>query len=124
MKIAVATDDYITVTGHVGRCNGFIIFDVEDGEIKNVEQRENNFTHHKLSNDYNNSHGHSHANLVHALSDCTHLICTSAGWRLRDDITGAKKELIFTNEKLAEEAVIKLLNGTLEINEEGACHSH
>jgi predicted Fe-Mo cluster-binding NifX family protein len=126
MKIAIATDDFITVTGHVGRCNGFLIYDIEDCKILNIENRENNFTHHKTSHDHehSHSHGHSHSSLVDGLSDCSHLICTSAGWRLRDDFGKAGKELIFTDESIAEVAAINFANGTLAINPEGACHSH
>jgi predicted Fe-Mo cluster-binding NifX family protein len=130
MKIAVATDDFVDVTGHVGRCNGFLVYEIEDGKVINVEKRENNFTNHKrsehLSHDHGHghSHEHSHSALVDGLSDCSHLICTSAGWRLQNDFEEAGKKLIFTNEKNAEQAALKLVNGTLEVKTEGACHSH
>jgi predicted Fe-Mo cluster-binding NifX family protein len=126
MKIALATDDFESVTGHVGRCNGFLVIDVEDENIVNVEKRKNNFTHHKMNRgqDHTHAHGHSHSSLVEGLSDCSHLICTAAGWRLQKDFENAGKEVIFTSEKNAETAAIKLSNGTLEINTEGACHSH
>ena len=124
MKIAVATDDYVSVTGHIGRCNGFLVYEIAENKILNVEQRENQFTHHKLSNEHTHSHGHSHDNLVDGLADCSHLICSSGGWRVQEDLKKAGKELVFTNEEIAEEAVLKFANGTLEINSDGACHSH
>lgn len=124
MKIAVATDDYVTVTGHIGRCNGFMILDIEDHKILSTEQRENNFTHHKTSADHSHSHGHSHLSLVNGLSDCSALICTSAGWRLQEDFKTNGKELIFTNENLVEDAAIKFANGTLAVNSDGACRAH
>ncbi len=126
MKIAVATDDFLTVTGHVGRCNGFLVFDIEDDKIVSTEKRENTFTHHKDHGEeaHSKSHGHSHSNLVKGLIDCSHLICKAAGWRLQNDFEAVGKKVIFTNEKDAEQAAIKLFNGTLDINTEGACHSH
>ena len=128
MKIAVATDDFKTVTGHVGRCNGFLVYEVENGEILSQEKRENNFTNHKKENhdshNHSHEHGHSHSDLVDGLTDCSHLICTSAGWRLQDDFKNANKELVFTNEEIAEEVAKKFSLGTLEVNGEGACHSH
>ncbi|MBK8943846.1 MAG: iron-molybdenum cofactor biosynthesis protein [Ignavibacteriae bacterium] len=128
MKIAVATDDFKTVTGHVGRCNGFVVFEIKDGKIANKENRENNFTNHHHGNHHHHSNEHehnsTHGNLLSGLKDCSHLICTSAGWRLQEDFTNNGKQLIFTNEELAEDAAIKLFEGTLEINEEGSCHSH
>ena len=124
MKVAVATDDFVSITGHVGRCNGFLIFDIENNKVMDVEQRENNFTHHKTSTDHSHSHGHSHTSLIEGLSDCKTLICSSAGWRLQDDFKSAGKELVFTEETLAEEAALKYSNGTLVINTDGACHAH
>ena len=128
MKVAVATDDFINVTGHVGRCNGFLVYEIEDGKIVNVESRENNFTNHKRSEHHSHghehSHGHSHSALVEGLSDCSHLICTAAGWRMENDFKNVGKELIFTDEKIAEIAALKLAEGSLQINSDGACHSH
>jgi len=135
MKIAVATDNFIDVTGHVGRCRGFLIFDVENGEIKSKEERKNLFTRH--GRDANSEgehehhhhaeghgHGHSHSALSEGLSDCSHLICHAAGWRLVEDLTKAGVETIFTTEINAEETVIKFEKGELEINEDGSCHAH
>ena len=126
MKIAVASDDFINVTGHVGRCNGFLIYEIEGNEIVNVKEIENNFTHHKMSGgeNHSHSHGHSHAGLLEGLSECSHLICTSAGWRLRDEFEQNNKQLVFTNENDAETAVKKFISGTLEINESGTCRAH
>jgi predicted Fe-Mo cluster-binding NifX family protein len=124
MKIAVATDDFVHVTGHVGRCNGFIVYEIEENKILSSEQRENNFTHHKTSSAQPHSHGHSHFNLVNGLSDCSTLICTSAGWRLQEDFNNNSKELVFTNETLAEDAALKFVTGTLAINSDGACRAH
>ena len=128
MKVAVATDDFINVTGHVGRCNGFLVYEIEDGKVVNVESRENNFTNHKRSEHHSHghehSHGHSHSALVEGLSDCSHLICTAAGWRMENDFKNVGKELIFTDEKIAEIAALKLAEGSLQINSDGACHSH
>jgi predicted Fe-Mo cluster-binding NifX family protein len=39
MKIAVASDDGITLKGHVGKCEMFIVFDTNEKEIINIEKR-------------------------------------------------------------------------------------
>lgn len=125
MKLAVASDNFINVCGHIGRCNGFLIYKIENNKIVNVEKLENNFTHHKMSGaNHNHSHGHSHSSLIEALSECSHLICTSAGWRLRDEFEQNNKQLVFTNESDAETAVNNFISGTLEVNDSGVCHSH
>ena len=125
MKIAVATDDFQEITGHVGRCNGFLIVEVEKGKVINKEERANNFTHHKLhSHGAGDSHGHSHRSLVEALSDCNYLICQSAGWRLVEDLKTANIETIYTRVSDAVTAAVQLEKGELEVGEKGACHSH
>ena len=127
MKIAIATDDFRTVTGHVGRCNGFLIFEISDKKIISTEKRDNNFTNHKHTDGaHSHSHDHasSHSNLIAGLHDCSHLICQSAGLRLQENFKSNNKELIFTNEEIAQEAASKFAIGKLEINENGSCHSH
>ncbi len=131
MKIAVATDNFLTVTGHIGRCNGFIIYQIEDGKIESREQKENVFTHHKIGEHHEHHHGehghdhsHGHTGLVEGLKGCSHLICTAAGWRAVEDLENNNIKVIFTDEQDADTAALKLSDGTLTINEEGTCKAH
>lgn len=122
-KIAVATDDYLTVSGHIGRCNGFIIYELTDSKIISRIEKENKFTAHKIGE--HDHHGeHSHAKLIEALSGCSHLICTSAGWRVVEELNSFKIEVIFTDESDAYIAVKKFVEGKLVINEDGTCRNH
>ncbi len=125
-KIAVATDDYLTVTGHIGRCNGFIIYELAENKIVNREQKENKFTNHKIGEHLHGSHDHthSHSRLIDALTGCSHLICASAGWRVVEDLKNNNIEVIFTDEIDADSTAIKFAEGTLPINEDGTCHTH
>ncbi|MBI1936862.1 MAG: iron-molybdenum cofactor biosynthesis protein [Ignavibacteriales bacterium] len=128
MKIAVATDDFLTVTGHIGRCNGFIIYELDNTVIANRVQIENTFTHHKMSEhhhgDHEHNHSHGHENLIEGLKGCSALICTAAGWRVVEDLKRNNINVIFTDEEDADTAVIKFAEGTLEISEEGICRAH
>lgn len=131
MKIAIATDDFLTVTGHVGRCAGFIVYNIEKGEIINEEKRENNFTNHGKGNSHDHSHSHDHehgknghARLAEGLNDCSHLICHGAGWRLVEDLKSGNINLVLTKELDAKTAAINLENGTLIIDDSLTCHSH
>ncbi len=125
MKIAVATDDFEHVSGHVGRCKGFLVLEVENGKIISREERPNTFTHHKIqAQGEGGSHGHSHKRTLEALSDCDNLICQSAGWRLIEDLKTANIVTVFTSVTDAATAAVKLEQGELEINEEGSCRSH
>lgn len=39
MRIAVTSNDGITVNEHFGKAKGFYIFDIENGELKAIEKR-------------------------------------------------------------------------------------
>ena len=58
MKVAIATDNYKNVTGHVGRCKGFLIVTVENGEVIGTEERANVFTNHGRGGGNGHHHGH------------------------------------------------------------------
>ena len=131
MKVALASDDNKTVTGHIGRVRGFIIIQVENGEIKSREYRPNVFTHHGRSENgeehghhHGEEHGHGHENLVEGLKDCSHLICTGAGWRVVEDLKKFGIEVIFTTESDAETSAIKFEKGELETDVDGTCRAH
>ena len=127
MKIAIATDDFLTVTGHIGRCNGFIIYNIEKNNI-NREQINNGFTNHHKGEHHHGTgeHGHSndHSSLVEGLKGCSNLICTAAGWRVIEDLRNNGIEVIFTNEIDADTAALKFAGGTLEVNIDGTCRVH
>jgi len=127
MRIAVATNDSIHVTGHVGRCKAFIVFETNGNEIVKKEIRENTFTHHSArghdhhEHHHGEGHHHSHHNLIEALRDCSHLIFRSAGWGLIEKLRENNIVPICTHERDAETAVQKLLKGELEIIEDAVC---
>ncbi len=130
MKIAVATDDQVNVTGHVGRCKGFIVFEVEDGKIISREVRQNGFTNHAKgdhqhhdhqSHEHEHAHNHSHESLAKGLSDCSHLVSHGMGMRLVNDMKANNIMPIITDVVNAEEAVLLLEKGELVSYENKAC---
>ena len=126
MKLAIATDDFKTITGHVGRCNGFLVVEVENGEIKNTEERTNTFTNHKREGENHHHHGsgHGHARLAEGLKDCGYLICSAAGKRLINDLNSSGIEVIFTDEMSCLEAAKSFSVGELNILEKSGCNGH
>ncbi|MCE1163776.1 MAG: iron-molybdenum cofactor biosynthesis protein [Bacteroidetes bacterium] len=132
MKIAVASDDGISLTGHVGRCEMFLVFDVDGNTIKNVEQRPNTFTMHKQGHHHEHDHHqghehghhHSHEGIVSGLSDCRYLICSCAGPGLISDLAANGIMTLLTDETAAETAVLQYLEGTLPVDDNKACKGH
>lgn len=132
IKIAVATNDNVLVAGHVGRCKAFLIYETDGSKIISKEIRKNSFTHHSQNHDPAEKHhhlhgegrGNGHQNLVDGLKDCGSLIFNHGGWRLIEDLKANNITPILTNEEVAENAVLKYLNGDLVISEENAYQGH
>jgi len=131
MKIAIASNDLKRVTGHLGRCKSFIIYNVENGIITGKEIRQNTFTHHGAGNhgrqdhhQHSEGHHHSHAALVENLSDCEALIFQSGGWRIIEDLKSASIIPFLTDEEFADEAADKYLRGELAEKLENSCNHH
>ncbi len=128
MKIAIASNDLKHVTGHLGRCKSFIIYNIEDKKVTGLETRQNTFTHHSMGHQGEHSdgeeHHHSHSELVNNLSDCEVLIFQSGGWRVIEDLKAANIIPFLTDEKVADVAVEKYLKGELIERLENTCNTH
>jgi predicted Fe-Mo cluster-binding NifX family protein len=130
MKIAVASDNGITLTGHVGKCEMFIVFDTKEKEILNVEKRLNSFTMHKTGNHQHEHHNHEHhgtnrhGGIIDGLRDCNYLFCCSGGPGLIDDLRTNGIQTIFTDEMEAEKAVKLFLDDKLENDPNKQCKEH
>ncbi len=130
MKIAVASNNQIKVSGHLGRTKSFLIYEIENSQIINKVTRINTFTHHVQKDNLHeeihqgHSHGegiHSHAELIEGLKDCSHIIFQSGGWRVIEDLKLNNIIPVLTDEELADSAVEKFLQGTLLQKEETGC---
>ena len=128
MKIAIASNDLKHVTGHLGRCKSFIIYNAESGKITGKEIRQNTFTHHSQGNhgeqhhhEHGGGHHHSHAALVDALKDCETVIFQSGGWRVIEDLKAGNIVPFLTDERMADEAAEKYLKGELSQKEDNTC---
>jgi predicted Fe-Mo cluster-binding NifX family protein len=127
MKIAVASDDGSMLTGHVGRCEMFIVFDTLKGEILNSEKRLNTYTMHKQENHKHEHHKHEnlglgrHNGILNGLKDCNYLICSSCGQGLIDDLMSNGIQIILADEMEAEKAVKLFTDGKLENNPDKKC---
>lgn len=130
MRIAVATDDNKTITGHVGRCQAFAIYDIDDETIAKKELRENMFTHHRMGGEHNHEHHHGeghqhgHASLIEGLKDCSVLLFSGGGWRLIEDLEKNNIKPFLTEEADIETAVRKFAKGELVENKDLTCHRH
>ena len=130
-KIAVATNDQKRVTGHIGRCRAFMIYEIDGDKIMNKELRENNFTNHRRGGGHHHGEGeghggqghgrHSHEHLVNGLKDCTYLISSGGGWRVVEDLKQHNIITLFTDLEQIEDAVNKFIIGELKKESDLVC---
>ena len=116
-KIAVATNDGRRVTGHIGRCKSFMIYNLDGNKIVNKELRENVFTHHRMHpghQHHGEGGGHNHSHLINGLKDCSYLIASGGGWRIVEDLKQNNIVPVFADVESIDEAVDKFIRGELK----------
>lgn len=119
MKIAVASNDGVSVSEHFGRTNRFVVFEVEDNMIIDEEQRngirlpdalgmcESRRGLNRASIDY--------STILAALHDCQVVLCRGMGWRAASALVrGGLNPLVIKGEVSPHEAVQQYLSGTLQ----------
>jgi len=130
MKIAVASDDKKMVCGHVGRCQGFIIYEAEGNKVMGREYKPNDFTEHAKHGGHDHEHhdhhvaGIGHPWIKEALDGCAALISLGMGKRLWDDLAALKVTPIITDVEDADQAVQLYLEGKLPTFDSGAACRH
>jgi predicted Fe-Mo cluster-binding NifX family protein len=131
MRIAIPSDDEITIAGHTGRTRGFVIYDLAEGAASRIEYRENSYTQHAQGNCTSESpsqghqphhqHNHSHDGLLGALNDCQVMIAHGMGPRLVADLASRNIRVIFCDDAKIEDAVNKLVAGSLVSTGKSCC---
>lgn len=123
MKIAVASMDGTTISGHFGRSSCFIIFETDGKGITGKEIRQNTFTAHAQGectgeerHEHTHEHAHhSHSAIVEALHDCDAVLCYGMGWRAAQDLAAnGIKAYVLESESTPDEAVMQFLSGSLK----------
>jgi predicted Fe-Mo cluster-binding NifX family protein len=126
-KVAIASNDQKRVTGHIGRCRSFVVYEIDGNKIVNREVRENLFTNHRMMHQNNQHHGegegrHSHVHLINGLKDCSYLISSGGGWRVVEDLKQHNITPLFAEVELIEDAINMFIRGDLKNNSELTCN--
>lgn len=128
MKIAVLSDDGITVAQHGGRAHGCVMFDADDvqqtGEFLPLPDNEceewpvgQPHVHHEGS-------GHNHDHILNIANDCQVVISRAMGRHLRDDLQRRGIRAITTDELDVHRVVWMFSAGTLISTLEHNCGRH
>jgi predicted Fe-Mo cluster-binding NifX family protein len=127
MRIALPTDDGMSVSPHFGRSAGFLVFDIEEGRVQKREMIGNPSCHSHEDGACGHGSGgsessHSHTGILSALAGCSVVICAGMGWRAAEALKSAGVSDVFvTTPGPAEEAVSAFLAGTLTTSNQSFC---
>jgi len=125
MRIAVPTDDGLSISEHFGRSAAFLVFETENALIASSELRKNQATHTHDQGTCGGDHAaapHNHASIVLSLAGCDVVICGGMGSRAAEALKQAGiREVVFTRPGPAAEAVDKYLKGELPLSSQQFC---
>ena len=130
MKIGIPTNDGKSISEHFGRSAAFLIYEVENGEIKSRKLSSNHAQHgHGAGNCHHGSGantGHNHAGILAALEGCEMVICAGMGQGAAQALARSGKQIIVTAPGLAEEMVSAYCAGKLpgEVSHFCQCSHH
>jgi predicted Fe-Mo cluster-binding NifX family protein len=117
VKIAVASEDGVSISQHFGRSRCFLVFEVEDQKILGRSVRDNTFTAHargECQEGVQHNHHHGHGAIVEALKDCQAVLCYGMGWRAAEELKqNGIQAFLVPSEMSPKEAVNKHLAGDL-----------
>jgi predicted Fe-Mo cluster-binding NifX family protein len=126
MKIAVISDDGVSVSQHFGRAAYYYVFSIENGNIATREQRpklgHSHFSGQTDQANQNQPHSHHgddpaaqsrHIQMAETISDCEALIAGGMGRGAYNSLLGVKIKPIITDIESIEEAVQAFIQGTI-----------
>ena len=123
MKIATPTNDGINISAHFGRCREFLIFEVQNGQVKLIETRINAGCHeHGSGSSDGGAQQHSHSGFVERLRDCDTVLCGGIGAGAVEALkAGGIPVVLVDTAGSAEQIVTAFQSGTLQPASGGMC---
>ncbi len=109
MKIAIPTNDKLTIVYHLRFAHGFMIFDIEDGNIQNKYYRKLAKTNDKDIENSEIKYGY----FTKMLSDCELVILYAMNSEIEQEFTNAKIEIFITSETDLQNSIKLYLQGKL-----------
>ena len=119
MKIAVASNDGLSISKHFGRTNRFIVFEIRHDEILAEELRAGipcvHVEGHCEAEQAFPGLSHHHGDVIAVLEDCQVVLCRGMGWRAATELVHhGINPLVIVGELSPRVAVEHYLAGTLQ----------
>jgi predicted Fe-Mo cluster-binding NifX family protein len=131
MKIAVISDDGVTVSQHFGRAQQYVIVTFENGHIEKREVRDKlGHIHlegeHGHEDDPQHHYGpeadHRHGEMIDPIADCEVLIAGGMGGGAMQSLLSRNIRPVMTDIRSIDDAVRALIDGRLENRAERIHH--
>jgi predicted Fe-Mo cluster-binding NifX family protein len=113
MKISFPTNDRKTIAERTGRCKEFAIYEIIDGQLINIDYRENTHQHHEHGEEHAHQKAegeHAHQEIIKLLSDVDLSITLRIGKFLKKDLDENKMNYQITKNIEIEDALNEYLN--------------
>jgi len=136
MRVAIASDDQKTLAFHLGRCQGFVMVEIEDGKevkrwyVTNTFAHTHHFGghgegHHHGDHGYNHGgQGHNHQGLLDLLQGVSYVVSRGMGRRLYDDLIRHGYQPFLTRKSSVDEVIKGIASGSLRNEGENGCCVH
>jgi predicted Fe-Mo cluster-binding NifX family protein len=122
MRIAVPSNDGVTISQHFGRSKQFLIFDVHEGHAAMESVRENQGCHGHDGAGHTEGQPHSHEGILGALRGCDAVVCAGIGIGAVMALKTAGLQVVsIAAEGKAVEALQLWLQGRLNNHNPAAC---
>jgi predicted Fe-Mo cluster-binding NifX family protein len=128
VRIAIVSDDGISISQHLGRAPYAVVFTIEEGKILAREERHkaghHTFAAHRLELSPGERHGYDtgaevrHDEIAQSIADCQIVIAGRMGWGIYESLKARNIEPIATDIKEIDKAVELYLKGRLSHLEE------
>jgi len=128
LRVALPSDDGVTIAGHTGRAGGFLIYDCSGEKVEKIafRKRTDQIPHllHTQDGEHDHHAGHDHGSMIALMADCSILLCHGAGPRLVNDLLPRGIQVLFCDEQDAERGVQLLAKSELTLHTKSQCDHH
>ena len=120
MKIAIPTDDGVTISAHFGHATYFLVADIEAGQVvsKTLRERPGNghHEHHEHHHDHAHHQGHGPANKFQPIRDCDVIMSRGMGQPAVNYAESLGMKVVLTDHKRIDDALAEAAQGVFHSN--------
>ena len=140
MRLAIPSDDGVTIAQHTGRARGFVVYEISGDACRRLAFRNGSVPigsapaqacgqgtgdcAHSTSGAAGHHSHQSHGSILELIGDCEVMVACGAGPRLVNDLARKGVRLMFCRERTVEDAARLFTKGKLDIQPEGTCDHH